>query len=264
MGHRISSSLTLLFVIVMGAFTSTSAHAVDGVVLINQTTVIAGLPGCPTGGNFPIIICQSGSYELSGNLQVTASKTDAIDIKAKNVSLNLNGFTITGPVTCTGFGTSLTCTGLGGYGIQVFSNAPNCAIRNGTIQGFYYGILMFADISLGGIVEGVIANNNSAVGIQAFNSVVRRNNSSYNGYGGINANGSTITDNVASYNFDYGVDCTGCKVTENVLNGNGTDGLVIINGLYGGNTLEFNSGGTVLNISATSQNNNDCGTGSPC
>jgi hypothetical protein len=44
---------------------SAPAFAVDGVVLINQSTVMAA-------GGFPYKITQPGSYKLSGNLAVTA------------------------------------------------------------------------------------------------------------------------------------------------------------------------------------------------
>jgi hypothetical protein len=59
-----------------------AALAVDGTVLINQSTITNGLTGCPTGGHFPIIICQSGSYRLSGNLVVPDGNTGAIIISA--------------------------------------------------------------------------------------------------------------------------------------------------------------------------------------
>jgi len=53
--------------VVLVAVISTAAFAVDGVVLINQNSALAGIGGCDTPG-FPITICQPGSYRLSGNL----------------------------------------------------------------------------------------------------------------------------------------------------------------------------------------------------
>jgi hypothetical protein len=64
-----------------------SVFAVDGVVLINQSTVTAA-------GGFPYTISQPGSYKLSGNL-VVASLANGIQITASNVTLDLNGFSIT-------------------------------------------------------------------------------------------------------------------------------------------------------------------------
>jgi len=60
--------------------------AVDGVVLINQSTVMAA-------GGFPYKINQSGSYRLTGNLLVDRNKT-AIQIDVNDVTLDLNGFRI--------------------------------------------------------------------------------------------------------------------------------------------------------------------------
>lgn len=63
------------------------AFAVDGVVLINQSTVTAA-------GGFPYTISQAGSYKLSGNLLVP-NGVQGIVISASNVTLDLNGFSIT-------------------------------------------------------------------------------------------------------------------------------------------------------------------------
>src|SRR5579863_4016947 len=99
------SRFTMFGLTILLAF-APAALAVDGTVLINQSTITNGLPGCPTGGHFPIVICQSGSYRLSGNLTVPAN-TDGIDINADNVTLDLNGFSILGPTVCSG--SPLTC-----------------------------------------------------------------------------------------------------------------------------------------------------------
>src|SRR5205085_8172012 len=82
----LSVSMMLLF--------SLSAFAVDGVVLINQASVIAA-------GGFPYTITQPGSYKLSSNLIVPLGK-DGIDINAANVTVDLNGFSIMGAALCTG------------------------------------------------------------------------------------------------------------------------------------------------------------------
>ena len=65
------------------------AYAADGVVLIDQTIVAAS-------GGFPYVIKKPGSYRLDGNLSVTAS--DAIHIVSDDVTLDLAGFSITGPI----------------------------------------------------------------------------------------------------------------------------------------------------------------------
>lgn len=109
-----------------------AALAVDGTVLINQSTITNGLTGCPTGGHFPIVICQSGSYRLSGNITVPDANTDAIHINADNVTLDLNGFAVLGPATCT-LGTAQCSTT--GTGIGVTSVNNNIGLSNGAING---------------------------------------------------------------------------------------------------------------------------------
>src|ERR1700689_5095189 len=81
---------------------SSSLYAVDGVVLINQSNAAAGsiTPGDAPG--FPITISQSGSYKLSSDLIVPDANTTAIEITAKWVTIDMNGFSIIGPVACSG------------------------------------------------------------------------------------------------------------------------------------------------------------------
>lgn len=76
------------------------AHAVEGVVLIDQARAIEGGVTAGDGPGFPVEINQPGSYRLSGNLTVANPNTTAIRIKSTNVTLDLNGFTIQGPPRC--------------------------------------------------------------------------------------------------------------------------------------------------------------------
>ena len=75
-------------------------HAVDGVVLINQASALAGNVTEGDGPGFPVIISRSGSYRLISDLVVSSDVT-AIRITAPNVTLDLNGFSIIGPGGCT-------------------------------------------------------------------------------------------------------------------------------------------------------------------
>src|ERR1700760_2943950 len=85
---------------------SSSVYAVDGVVLIDQSHALAGniTPGDSPG--FPVTISQPGSYRLTGNLTVPDANTTAIQITADGVTIDLNGFSIIGPVVCTSFPTT--------------------------------------------------------------------------------------------------------------------------------------------------------------
>jgi hypothetical protein len=211
------------------------AFAVDGVVLINQSTVMAA-------GGFPYKITQPGSYKLSGNLVVSASSTDGIDITVSNVSIDLNGFTISGPVTCSGTGSSIICLGRGGTGISTFAGLSvpiNVAVRNGSVVGFNNGIVLQQE-GFNYLVEEVQASGNTEFGLAVSNGLARRNTASANGIGGILASDSTVTENVANLNFHFGLEA--------------------FKGMYGSNTFDGN-GGTPVNIlgsGAVSQNNNGC------
>jgi hypothetical protein len=74
-----------------------AAFAVDGQVLINQSTVMAA-------GGFPYAITQPGSYKLSGNLTPPVN-VSAISISARGVTLDLNGFGI----YCSVAGVNFSC-----------------------------------------------------------------------------------------------------------------------------------------------------------
>ena len=106
--------------------------AIDGQVLINQSTVMAS-------GGFPYRIIQPGSYKLSGNLTLNTSPTAnysgpggpadvAILIDANNISLDLNGFSIT--ITDT-MGKTL---GHPFYGVLEAGTFSQIAITNGSIR----------------------------------------------------------------------------------------------------------------------------------
>jgi hypothetical protein len=76
--------------------------------------------------SLPYTITKSGNYELAGNL-TAAANADGIDVKASNVVINLNGF-------------SMSSTGYG-FGVRddIYSNV---VVYNGTISGFYYGVAL--------------------------------------------------------------------------------------------------------------------------
>lgn len=100
---------------------------VDGVVLIDQNKALAGnvTPGDAPG--FPVTLTQPGSFRLSGNLTLPAA-ADGFVVAASGVTLDLNGFTITGAGGAT-------------RGITDDSVARSrVAIRNGNITGFPAGI----------------------------------------------------------------------------------------------------------------------------
>src|ERR1017187_4825709 len=118
------ASMAVMFVTLAPA----CAFAADGNVLINQATVNA------TGG-FPYKINQPGSYRLSGNLTVPDANTTAIQVLSDYVTLDLNGFGIIGPVTCTGGLPVTSCSASGqGSGVDGGSHR-SITVLNGYVKG---------------------------------------------------------------------------------------------------------------------------------
>ena len=136
-----------------------TALAVDGIVLINQNTSVNGLPGCSHSG-FPIIICQSGSYRLSGSLIVPDANTDGIDINSDNVTLDLNGFIISGPVTCNAPRNALVVVcSASGSGTGINSGNDSITVSNGVVRGM--GNAGIKLLGIGTLVEAVSAEENA-------------------------------------------------------------------------------------------------------
>ena len=179
----------MLAALVLACGTST-AFAVDGVILIDQPRALAGnvTPGDAPG--FPVTLSQPGSYRLAGNLTVPAA-TDGIVIAADRVTLDLNGFSVVGSGTGAGISNGL----IGRIGTS---------IRNGTVTNFEDGIVLkesageFATSE----IQQIRAIRNAGTGILASaNSVISGNTAVGNGEFGISAGpASTVSDNNASRN----------------------------------------------------------------
>ena len=88
------------------------ALAVDGVLEINQTCAIS--TGCFPGDSpgFPVSVTQPGSYRLTGNLDLSAEgvNVSGIAVSVSSATIDLGGFYIAGPTSCSGSGTSINCS----------------------------------------------------------------------------------------------------------------------------------------------------------
>ena len=108
------------------------AFGVDGVVLINQSSVLAA-------GGFPYVISTPGTYRLAGNLTVPSANTTAIMITTSNVTIDMNGFSIFGPTICSGASFAVTtCNPAGsGAGIHLsvgLSIGSGITVANGNVD----------------------------------------------------------------------------------------------------------------------------------
>ena len=265
-----------LAVMLLFAF-SLPAFAVDGVIEINQAKAVAGsvTPGDSPG--FPVTISASGSYRLTGNLTVSATTADAIEIGANDVTVDLNGFTISGPGNGTGrgidFHTSAGVTvidgdiqnigsdGIGSDNSAWYSYAKNMHIKNIRALGNGGKGIQVGDTSMvsGSIVQGnadfgILAGDNCTVigniaksngkdGISVRTGcTVIHNTSSDNGGAGIVASyGSTVTNNSAIRNTGWGIKADASTVSENTANDNGYDGIYSSGGMVTDNLVKGNT-----------------------
>ncbi len=218
------SRVVLGFLAIAALVGSIPAFAVDGVVLINQASVMAA-------GGFPLQISEPGSYKLSGNLIVPA-ETNGIVILGSDITLDLNGFRISGPITCQG----QICSSHTNDTRGIFYLSTTTTIRNGHIGGFSTGIL---GEQVSGSIEDIHITNTSAFGIIALNASVRHNEVFRTG--------------------GFGLACTECAVLENIVLFNAKGGINLGGGIFGGNIVGSNGGTNVfLGQTVVSQHNNSC------
>jgi hypothetical protein len=128
------------------ASTHKTLTEVEPRIPLNQTNT-------PSGAFGVFEITQPGSYYLADNLIVPGDKILGIRILAENVTIDLNGFTITGHPGANG-------------GIQMSISGEGIVIRNGTIRDFSkitgYGI--DTESAQDSYIENVLVLNAAGVG----------------------------------------------------------------------------------------------------
>ena len=154
------------------------AYASDGVLAINNVCNNFGCFSGDTAG-FPITITNSGSYILTSNLVSSSTTINIIEVNANNVTIDLNGFSIIGPQTCTGGGGTLNCplTTMTAKGVVSPTINYNTVVKNGIVAGFGTGINFGSNLNTNGnVVDDVIFRYNNQ-GVEGSGSVV--NNASF-------------------------------------------------------------------------------------
>jgi len=232
---------------IVGMALPATAPAEDGVLEISQLCATTG--GCFAGDSagFPVTISTPGSYRLTSNVVVSDADTSAITVGTSDVTLDLGGYAIAGPVSCTGSSSSnLVCTPSAGTGIGVTRSTTAVTavtVRNGSIRG-----MGFRGVSLGEqtIASELRLNANRATGIAVgAASIVRDCELTRNGNVALIAgDGSLIARNTATINgataFSTG---DGSNVRENTAYDNGGDGILTgIGSLVVGNLSADNAG----------------------
>jgi hypothetical protein len=271
MRRRIRNGLAVVLAAWLVGGLSSTALAVDGVVLIDQNRALAGgvTPGDTPG--FPVVINQPGIYKLSSNLVVPNENTTAILINVDNVSIDLNGFAILGPNECPtdAIHVAQPCTRPGtGMGIDAGTGTPlyvnNTRISNGTIDGMGY-IGVFANVNAR--VERMNITNNGSYGIYTLGGMVVDTLVRANGDTGIQTTGAIITGSRSLFNRGYGIRTQSSSILSgNIVSTNLLHGLLMTgNTRYFDNVIDNNNGGNANpQVSGGTQTGaNTCGTG-PC
>lgn len=201
----------------------------------------------------PYTITQSGSYYLTKNLTSTGT---AITIQAGDVTLDLCGFTLTGPNS----GPS--------RGVEIGPSLKNIEIRNGTITQFSYYGAIYSGIGQNYRVIGVqcVANRHSGIVLNGNCCIVKdcvvignAEGYSMDTYGILVPSNSIVTGNAVYSNglstangSFYAIKAgSGSRIESNVVSGNGTGhwGVGTIYGIWtdggckvSGNTVRDNAG----------------------
>lgn len=222
--------ITLVSLAALWGLSPDTLHAVDGVVEINQTTASEGdaTIGDDTPG-LPVIIAVPGSYRLTGDLTTADVNTDLVVITADNVTLDLNGFALRGPTTCTG-SPQVTCSP-SGLGRGVYSTGGRTTILNGSVVGMPHH------------------------GLCVLQSRIERVRAEHNGDDGINtATGSSIIDCRAVSNGGDGIQGGGL-LSQIAANDNAGYGLNLsINSAYSSVVVNDNDSGTISGGTELGQN----------
>ncbi len=214
-----------------------SAGAVDGTIEINQAKVMAN-------GGFPYLLINPGSYRLTGNLMVTTSGADAIDVFASNVTIDLNGFSI---------------TSTGGNGINA-SSVTGTTVENGTVGSNPSAGIVVGSYS---IVRNVHADSNYVGIVVGGAYAVIQGCTANNGYDGIqlNAAGSTVSGSTVNGNANDGINAGGTAsalIIGNTITNNGAYGINGGGASVGYRENLFLGNGSVTGGTATSMGNNLC------
>lgn len=170
--------------------------------------------------SLPYTISSPGFYYIKGNLESTET---GITVNADNVTLDLMGFTITGPGKDSGTG----------HGIYI-SAEYNVEIRNGTVRDFgLNGVYEYSAVNSHRIMSvRSVSNGGDGINLQGLGHLVKNCTSSRNGGKGINVDrATTVVGNTCYDNEDDGIHTGhGCTVIGNTSMSNGADGIDVPSG----------------------------------
>ena len=133
--------------------------------------------GCTAINSIPFTITTPGIYCMTQEIETNLANGTAIQIDASHVVLDLNGHRL---------GNLLAGPGTNATGIHA-EDRKNITIKNGTVRGFALGISLEGGANSGHIVEGIRADLNTRIGIDAEGTGIVIRNNLIVGTGGANA-----------------------------------------------------------------------------
>ena len=181
----------------------------------------------------PIVLSQPGSYVLTSNLSVTMVDIQAIIVICNDVTIDLNGFTISGPNSTENL-----------YGCGIFAvGRETVTIQNGRIWGFAIGINLSRDyennIGSGHLIDHIQTPNNDT-GIIVSGGIVSNCTSNNNRSYGFRIADGVIENCVANHNGTRGIDSDNSSVRYSITNNNGVDGVSAVSSTLIGCTSNSN------------------------
>lgn len=210
------------------ALLAAPASAGEGALEISQACVATGcVPGDAPG--LPVTTQTGGRYVLTSDLTLPGAGNSGVVLE-DFASLDLGGFAIVGPATCSGSPATCTNTG-GGIGVVVGIGGK---LRNGTIRGVGGTGIAAAESVL---IEDVAVLRNGSVGISGDTE------------GGILRGCRVFQNGGHGINLALGSGGPGTLITGSTVQGNGGDGIRAAEVNILGNTIIENGGlGLALNF----------------
>lgn len=210
-----------------------TGRAVDGVIEINDARALAGGVTATDAPGYPVTLDRPGSYRLTGDLAPTGSPAAVVGLIASGISLDLNGFTISGEDTDEAAAT---------VGIRAQTNRRYARVANGFVRatGGVWAVLLDSESQ----VSNLTIVDNAGVGINCnLNCTVTDSHIAHNGGGGITVNHNAIlTGNKIVRNDGDGIVAEiPALIKNNLVNANAGSGIVTLGGLIANNLVLGNA-----------------------
>ena len=212
------------------------------------------------GTNYDIV--EPGSYYLTGNINLTGNNLDGITIDASNVTLDLNGYTLSGgPNT--------------DDGIFILGDEENIVIKNGIVENWGGDGINAINADQCIFIDLNVRNNGDDGLVGDFNCLIYRCAAEGNGLDGLEADdGSVIANSTAQNNADNGIQVSEGGIVINCTSFNNIrDGIdagagsrvencnVYENSEHG---IDLSLGGQVINCLANDNSGNGIDLASSC